>query len=177
MTSSNWKYFPRNWPFVRGIHRSPVNSPHGGRWRRALMFYLICPWINGRINNREAGDLRRHRHHYDVIVMIMQKIHMLLSYLWSQFNSNSPENGVIDVPVFIYEYWQISRDQRCHGGRVLLGQPEDTKTTTTQFWSFKSHWDHTTLSPIEFKLPCLKCLCWYTSYFGNTKSQHSTWSY
>ena len=23
-----WKHFPRYWPFVRGIHRSPVNSPH-----------------------------------------------------------------------------------------------------------------------------------------------------
>ena len=22
-----WKHFPRYWPFVRGIHRSPVNSP------------------------------------------------------------------------------------------------------------------------------------------------------
>ena len=32
-----WKHFPRNWPFVRGIHRSPVNSPHKGQWRRALM--------------------------------------------------------------------------------------------------------------------------------------------
>ena len=27
----NWKFFPRNWPFVRGIHRSPVNSPHKGQ--------------------------------------------------------------------------------------------------------------------------------------------------
>ena len=26
-----WKYFPRYWPFVRGIHRSPVNSPHKGQ--------------------------------------------------------------------------------------------------------------------------------------------------
>ena len=25
-----WKHFPRYWPFVRGIHRSPVNSPHKG---------------------------------------------------------------------------------------------------------------------------------------------------
>ena len=33
-----WKYFPRYWPFVQGIHRSPVNSPHKGQWRRALMF-------------------------------------------------------------------------------------------------------------------------------------------
>ena len=64
-----WKHFPRNWPFVRGIQRSPVNSPHKGQWRGALMFSLICVWINGWVNNREAGDLRRHRGHYDVIVM------------------------------------------------------------------------------------------------------------
>ena len=64
-----WKYFPRYCPFVRGIHRSPVNSPHKGQWRGALMFSLICAWINGWINNREAGDLRRHRSHYDVTVV------------------------------------------------------------------------------------------------------------
>ena len=33
------------------------------------MFSLICVWINGWVNNREAGDLRRHRGHYDVNVM------------------------------------------------------------------------------------------------------------
>ena len=65
-----WKHFQRYWPFVRGIHRSPVNSLHKGQWRGALMFSLICAWINGLINNREAGDLRRHRAHYDVIVMM-----------------------------------------------------------------------------------------------------------
>ena len=63
------KHFPRNWPFVRGIHRSPVNSPHKGQWRGALMFSLIWVWINDWVNNREAGDLRRYRAHYDVIVM------------------------------------------------------------------------------------------------------------
>ena len=51
-----WKHFPRYRPFVRGIHRSPVNSPHKGQWRRALMFSLICVWINGRVNNRGDGD-------------------------------------------------------------------------------------------------------------------------
>ena len=65
----NWKHFPRYWPFVRGSHRSPVNSPHKGQWCRALMFSLICAWINGWINNREAGHFRRHRAHFDVIVM------------------------------------------------------------------------------------------------------------
>ena len=65
-----WKHFPRYWPFVRGIHRSPVHSTHKGQWRRALMFSLICVWINGWANNREAGDLRRYRAHYYVIVML-----------------------------------------------------------------------------------------------------------
>ena len=64
-----WKYFPHNWPFVRGLHRSPVNSPHKGQWRGALRFSLICVWINGWINYREAGDLRRYYAHYDVTVM------------------------------------------------------------------------------------------------------------
>ena len=65
-----WKYFPRCWTFVRGIHRSPVNSPHKGQWRGALMFSLICFWINGWVNNREVGDLRHYRAHYDVILML-----------------------------------------------------------------------------------------------------------
>ena len=69
MTSPNGNIFPRYWPFVRGIHRSPVNSPDKGQWRGAMMFSLVCAWINGWVNNREAGDLRRHSVHYDVIVM------------------------------------------------------------------------------------------------------------
>ena len=48
----------------------PVNFPHKGQWRGALMFPLICTWINGWVNSREAGDLRRHSAHYDVIIMI-----------------------------------------------------------------------------------------------------------
>ena len=62
------KHIPRYWPFVPEIHRSPVNSPQKGQWRGALMFSLICAWLNGWVNNREAGDLRRHRAHYDVIL-------------------------------------------------------------------------------------------------------------
>ena len=64
-----WKHFLRYWLFVRGIHLSPVNSPHKGQWRGALMFSLPWVWISGWVNNREAGDLRRHRAHYDVTVM------------------------------------------------------------------------------------------------------------
>ena len=66
---NKWKHFPRYWPFLRGIHRSLVNSPHKGQWRGALVFSLICAWINDWVKNGEAGDMRRHRAHYGVTVM------------------------------------------------------------------------------------------------------------
>ena len=63
-----WKHFPRYWPSVRRIHRSPVNSPHKGQRRGALIFSDLR--LNKRLSNsREAGDLRRHRAHYDVIIV------------------------------------------------------------------------------------------------------------
>ena len=41
---SRWRHqmeiFSRYWPFVRGIHRSPVNSHLKGQWRGALLFFL-----------------------------------------------------------------------------------------------------------------------------------------
>ena len=42
-----WKHVPRYWPFMRGIHRSPVDSPHKGQWRGALVHFFICAWTNG----------------------------------------------------------------------------------------------------------------------------------
>ena len=47
----------------------PSQRPVSG----TLMFSLICAWITGWVNKREAGDLRRHRVHYDVTVMICDK--------------------------------------------------------------------------------------------------------
>ena len=54
------KYFTRSWPFVWGIRLSSVNSPHKVHWRGAL---------NSWVNNRDTGDWRRHRAHYDVTVI------------------------------------------------------------------------------------------------------------
>ena len=73
-----WKHFLRYWPFVPGIHRSPVNSPHKGRWRGTLIFSLICGWLNAWVNDRTAGDLRRHCADYSVIVMMR---HGILGYI------------------------------------------------------------------------------------------------
>ena len=73
-----WKHIPRYWPFVRGIHRSTANSPHKDQWRGALMFSLICARLNCWVNNRDAGDLKRHRAYYDVIVMwwLLPSLHL-----------------------------------------------------------------------------------------------------
>ena len=62
----------------------PVNSPHKGQWRGALIFSLIYAWINDWVNNREAGDLRRQRDHYDFIVM---RYVMFASKAWRALNS------------------------------------------------------------------------------------------
>ena len=69
---TTWKRFPRYCPFAKGIHRSSVDSPHKGQWRGALMFSFICAWTNDWASNRDAGDLRRHRAHHDVTVMIKE---------------------------------------------------------------------------------------------------------
>ena len=66
MASSNGNIF-RVIGLCAGIQRSPVNSLHKGQWRGALMFSLIYAWTNGWVNNREAGYLRRHHAHYNVI--------------------------------------------------------------------------------------------------------------
>ena len=44
-------------------------SPHKDQWRRALMFSLICAWTSVWVNDRDTGDFRRNRAHYDVTVM------------------------------------------------------------------------------------------------------------
>ena len=57
-----------------GIHRAPVTSPLKGQWRGALMFSLICAWISGWANDREAGDLRRHCANFDDAAMRRSEI-------------------------------------------------------------------------------------------------------
>ena len=123
-----WKHFPRYWSFVRGIHRSPVNSPHKGQWRGAFMFSLICAWINRWVNNREAGHLRRYRAHHDVIVMNCTETEM--SSFWRNFRNRLHWN-------FLYNTFQC--------GKVLGGDcPTATPNTvlyhhkfSTAYWNIK----------------------------------------
>ena len=68
MTPSNGKIFRVTSPLV-GNSSVTGEFPHKSQWRGALMYLWSAPWINSWVNNREAGDLRRNRVHYDVIVM------------------------------------------------------------------------------------------------------------
>ena len=109
-----WKHFPRYWPFVWGIPRSPVNSPPKGQWRGALMFSLICARINGWVNNREAGDLRRHCAHYDIIVMrylVFSSSCMLFEEAFCQ--RKCVTRGLIrTLPLYLWQapkWWPLSR--------------------------------------------------------------------
>ena len=62
----NGKFFTKE---VSGTKQLFFHMTTCGLLIRPIMVSLICAWINGWVNNRETGDLRRHRAHYDVIVM------------------------------------------------------------------------------------------------------------
>ena len=69
MTSSNENIF-RVTGLLCGEFSGHQWIPCTGASDAELMFSLICVWINSWVNNREAGDLKRHRAQYDVIVML-----------------------------------------------------------------------------------------------------------
>ena len=68
MTSSNGNNFRITGHLCGGIYRWS-EFPSQSRWRGALMFSLICSWVN----KQDVGDLGRHHAHYDVTVMISDR--------------------------------------------------------------------------------------------------------
>ena len=80
-----WKHFPCYWPFVQRIHQLPLNSPHKRQWHGALMFSLICAWLNCWANNRDASDLRHHPAYCDVTVMP----HLVTTTSWRRSKKTS----------------------------------------------------------------------------------------
>ena len=77
----------------------PVNSPHKGQWRGALMFSLICAWINDWVNNRDAGDLRRHHGHYDVNVKGACRPN--LKVIWNFYSGKTVVSTSIDSVILV----------------------------------------------------------------------------
>ena len=84
-----WKHFPRYWPFLRGIHRSPVNSRIKASDAELWCFLWSAHWINGWVNNRGTGDLRQDRVRYNVIVMDT-RFHIDVTLIWELSSETLP---------------------------------------------------------------------------------------
>ena len=109
-----WKHFPHYWPYVRGIHRWPVNSPHKGQWRGALMFALICAWTNGWVYHRDAGDWRCHHAHYDVTMMNFEDILKNSSFNTGWIKTQTCPRYGISLPFLMTSYGQLKVIQQLY---------------------------------------------------------------
>ena len=86
-----WKHFPRYWPFVRGIHRSPVNSQHKGQRRFDVFFYLR---LNKRSSKQSWGwwfetlssPLWRHSNNYHNHSTSSRTVIMRHPFKWNNIN-------------------------------------------------------------------------------------------
>ena len=88
--------FPALLAICAGNSPVPGEFHTKGQWRGALMFSLICARINSWVNNGEAGDLRRHRDHYDVIVS---------NYFTSGIIAGSDGYSQIGSKPFVVKIW------------------------------------------------------------------------
>ena len=127
-----WKHFSRYWTFVCGIH-GPVNSPHRGQLRGALIFSLI--WTKGWVNNRDVGDLT-HCVHNHVIIMKRHSIwitvidvethrrHLLLKYVNDSRCLMKPvfQDANIDKTHCIVKYAVVIHAREKYSRKIVLGQ-------------------------------------------------------
>ena len=153
---------------MQGLHRSPVNWLHKGQWCGALMFSLICDWLNGWVNNREAGDLRHYRAHYDVTVMV-------------QFTSNRSSAGTnitraswhLKSPATWLFVWQLVQADNKGSTKEPHYWPWVTGGFLSQKESIHMSWCHHGTHKIHHKHQLLGVYCKYCkiSNISHTKSQ------
>ena len=117
------------------------NSLHKGQWRGALMFSLICVWINDWVNNREAGDLRRYRAHCDVTVMSLMGLCPSL-YLVGLLTSGFKTCGNVACGPW-WRYWMETFSTllaRCTGNSPVIGEFPSQRPVTRSFDVFFCAW-------------------------------------
>ena len=124
MTSSNGNIFRVTGPLC-GEFTGNRWIPHTkGQWGRAFMFSLICAWINGQVKNHEAGDLKRRRAHYDVIVMVDNEMshfrgcHGEVFYIF--FYQIMVKLNCMYIYIYIYIYICVCVSYALHGMTACL---------------------------------------------------------
>ena len=86
-----WKHFPRYWPFVRGIHRWPMDSPHKAsdaeRW--CLFYRRLNKWLSkqswGWWFETPSRSLWRHRNGFAIVVVRLSII-FLFDVMMTPYN-------------------------------------------------------------------------------------------
>ena len=119
-TSSNGKIF-RIMALYTGNQGSPVNSPRKGQWRGVLVFSLMFAWTNGRVNNGDPGDLRRHGAYYDVIASDRRVTYVTSSPIYCKLATSVIENGprIIVNQTLLHMFANNSRRH------MIFWQPDD----------------------------------------------------
>ena len=97
----------------------PVNSK--AQWRGALIcFSLICVWINGWVNNRKAGDLRRYSAHYDVIVMYLSDVFSCFHHYICAWGRTLPSFGCFALKTDCWETDMFATCLRFNSRRITF---------------------------------------------------------
>ena len=120
MTSSNGSIFRVTGPLCAEFTGDRWIPRTKGHSRGTLVFYLICAWTNGWVNNRCIGYLKRHRAHYDIIVMGVQSSFVTPNWTtnddWAFNNSHEcmPACSLSGVLIFVTHDICFNTNQMCN---------------------------------------------------------------
>ena len=157
----------------------PVNFPHKGQWRGALMFASICVWINAWVNNRKAGDLRRYCAHYDVIVMCRGEPIRLIFTLSQNAGKRFPDRHIA-VSVKSLRYGRRWHALVQDGHRSTANLLSFSGLSTSKLWSLRaSCWCFWHLQADTRSLLTHKTCLWAIQTFVHTCGQfraRSVWN-
>ena len=120
-----------------GLPRWPVNSPHKGQWRGALLFSLISAWMNDWVNNREAGHFRRRDAHYDVTVMVPSCLLDTHNNLIFLYYSGSPKHCVTWTSSCSFGNFCYFTSQSPNADTWLFGHREQRQATCRSRWALQ----------------------------------------
>ena len=102
---------------------------------RSLMFSLICTWTNGWVNNRNAGDLRRHRDHYNVAIMYYCKDHYPV-LIWCSKSGTFPL--FMQNPRYFVQFNAFSHEMTLNSCYFIFKQ----QTTKQHLSHFNMKWNN-----------------------------------
>ena len=159
---------------MQGTHQSPVNSPHKGQWRKALMFSLICTWTNGWVNNRDAGDLRCYQPHYDVTVMRYWDICTVRTHIYSTITLKVKPCYcwyffIMQSTYWVFSGYTLEKDLYFRKrSPMYIGSSQHA---TYRIREYPEHYIHISTHAVQLKL-FFRCTIAY-SYAGSKKTNMS----